>query len=253
MDKLGPMARSADDCGLVLSAIAGPDPLDPSAVECKFSWPAAQPERKFKVGIIKGCLDKIQPAVKKNLLDAVKVMRGFAEVVEEAEFPDLPYGQVVGTIVQAEGASAFRDLLDSGRARMLRAPNDKWGGYAGAMVLAVDYLQAMRLRGKMKKELDRFYANFDALISPGTPTVAYPLDRDFSEAYPGVRGAGPSVVPATNATGQPAICLPTGFGEHGLPTSLQLTGRSWSEDRLLALANAYQKATDWHTRRPTLN
>lgn len=251
MDKLGPMARSAEDCSLVLAAIAGADPHDLTTVNRQFTGPVAVRGHKFKLGVVKGCLDRTQPAVKKNFLEAVKVLRGFAEVVDNVEFPDLPFSEVVGTIVQAEGASTFRDLLDSGKATMLRAANDKWGGFAGAMVLAIDYLQAMRLRSKMKKALDDLYARYDALLSPGTPTVAYPLDRDFSEAYPGLRG-GPPVVPGTNAAGLPAICLPTGFGGHGLPTSLQLTGRAWSEDRLLALASAYQKATDWHARRPAV-
>jgi aspartyl-tRNA(Asn)/glutamyl-tRNA(Gln) amidotransferase subunit A len=64
--------------------------------------------------------------------------------------------------------------------------------------------------------------------------------------------AGPPLVPANNAVGQPAVCVPTGFGENGLPTSMQLTGRIWSETRLLALAAAYQRATDWHAKRPPL-
>lgn len=250
LDKLGPMARSAEDCGLVLEAIAGPDPHDPTAAERKFTGPVAPQGRRFKVGILKGCLEKIQPAVRQNFLAAVKVLKEFSDVVEEVEFPDMPFSEVVGTVVQAEGSSAFRDLLESGKTRMLRAPSDQWGGYLGATVLAVDYLQAMRIRGQMKKALDHLYTDYDALLAPGTPTVAYPTDRDFSEAYPGLRGNGPALVPAGNAVGQPALCLPTGFGENGLPTSFQLTGRIWSEDRLLALGIAYQKATDWHQKRP---
>ena len=117
------------------------------------------------------------------------------------------------------------------------------------MVLAVDYLQAMRLRVPMKKALDKLYSPFDALVSPSRPKVAYPIDKDFDKAYPGI-GGGPPVIPAGNAVGQPAISVPNGFGPNELPTGIQFTGRVWSEARLLALAAAYQRATDWHKKQP---
>src|SRR5205807_9209978 len=98
------------------------------------------------IGIIKDTLDKVQPEVKKNFDESLKVLRGFCDVTEGVEFPDLPFSEAVSTIIRAEGASAFRDLLDSGKAAKLRTASDRTGGYAAAMVLAVDYLQALRLR-----------------------------------------------------------------------------------------------------------
>jgi aspartyl-tRNA(Asn)/glutamyl-tRNA(Gln) amidotransferase subunit A len=249
LDKLGPLARSAEDCGLVLAALAGSDPLDPTAANRSFHWPPARPRKKFKVGILKGATEKVQPAVKRNFDKAVEVLTPVAEIVPDVALPDLPFSEVVGTIVNAEAASAFRDLLESGQAKLLRAANDRWGGFADSTVLAIDYLQAQRLRGPMKKAMDERGSGFDALLAPGTPTVAYAVGRDFSESYPGVRGVVP-VVPAGNAVGQPALCVPNGFGDNGLPTSMQLLGRIWGEDRLLALAAAYQHLTDWHRRRP---
>jgi aspartyl-tRNA(Asn)/glutamyl-tRNA(Gln) amidotransferase subunit A len=251
LDKLGPMCRSADDCGLVLAALAGRDPLDPTTADRKFAWPEeGKPDgKKFRVGVIKGSTSGNQPAVKKNFEESLKVLRTFADVVEDVEFPDLPFGSVVGTIVNAEGAAAFRDLIDSGKSKDLRAARDRWGGYAMTMVLAVDYLQAMRLRGPMKKAMDDLYSRFDALVSPSRGTVSYPIDRDFDKAYPGV-GGGPPVIPAGNAVGQPALSVPNGFGPNGLPTGVQFTGRAWSEARLLALGAAYQRATEWHKKRP---
>jgi aspartyl-tRNA(Asn)/glutamyl-tRNA(Gln) amidotransferase subunit A len=250
LDKLGPMCRTADDCGLVLAAIAGADPLDPSAVEKPFTHPE-RAAKKWKIGVIKGSTDRVQPAVKKNFEASVEVLGLFAEVVEGVVFPELPFGSVVGTLVDADGASAFRDLLDSGRVRELRAARDRWGGYAGSMVLAVDYLQAMRLRGPMKRALDQVYAPFDALVAPSRGTVSYPIARDFDKAYPGF-GGGPAVIPAGNAVGQPALSVPNGFGPDHLPTGIQFTGRVWSEARLLAIAHAYQQATDWHKKRPPI-
>jgi aspartyl-tRNA(Asn)/glutamyl-tRNA(Gln) amidotransferase subunit A len=258
LDKLGPMCRTADDCGLVLAALAGPDPLDPSAVAEPFAYPDREPPavppagaKKLKVGVVRGATDRAQPEVAKNFAESLKVLRQFAEVVEDVPLPDLPFGEVVGTIVKAEGASAFRDLLESGKAAQLRAVADRSGGYAAAAVLAVDYLQAMRIRGPMKRAMDELYAKYDALVAPSRGTVAYPIDEDFDRAWPGF-GGGPPVIPAGNAVGQPALSVPNGFGPKGLPTGVQFTGRVWGEERLVQLAHAYQLATGWHTKRPTL-
>ncbi|GIW82586.1 MAG: amidase [Gemmatales bacterium] len=252
LDKLGPMCRSADDCGLVLAAIAGRDKRDPSTSTRKFSFPSPPAKNdKFKVGIIKDCTERTQDEVKRNFEESVRVLRQFADIDEDVSLPDLPFGPVVGTIVDAEGASAFRDLIESGKCRQLKNAKDKWGGYPGSVILAVDYLQAMRLRTRMKKEMDKLYSRYDALIAPSRATVAYPIGVEFSKAYPGKYG-GPPVIPAGNAVGQPAISVPNGFGANGLPTGIQFTGRIWSEAMLLALANAYQQRTDWHKKRPPL-
>ena len=130
----------------------------------------------------------------------------------------------------------------------MRAVEDRSGGYAASLVLAVDYLQALRVRGQMQRALDDLYARYDALVAPSRATVAYPINIDFDKAYPGA--AGPPVIPAGNAVGQPALSVPNGFGLKGLPTGLQLTGRVWGEGRLLQVAHAYQEATDWHKKRP---
>ena len=105
--------------------------------------------------------------------------------------------------------------------------------------------------GISPEDLQKIIGKYDALIAPARPTVAYPLDRDFDKAYPGV-GGGPAIIPAGNAVGQPAICIPNGFGPDNLPTGIQFTGRVWSEARLLAIAHEYQKVTDWHKKRPPL-
>jgi aspartyl-tRNA(Asn)/glutamyl-tRNA(Gln) amidotransferase subunit A len=109
----------------------------------------------------------------------------------------------------------------------------------------------MRIRGPMKKVMDELYAKYDVLVAPSRGTVSYPVDTDFDKVYPGL-GGGPPVISAGNAVGQPALSVPNGFGIKGLPTGIQFTGRIWGEARLLALARAYQQATDWHTRRPPL-
>ncbi|HEY3350139.1 MAG TPA: amidase [Thermoanaerobaculia bacterium] len=250
LDKLGPMCRSAEDCGLVMAAIAGKDPRDATSVNRPFRpAPPSAKSKRARIGVIKGSFEKAQPEVRKNFEESLKVLGTFCDVVPDVEFPDFPYGPAVGTIVAAEGASAFRDLVESGRARELKVPNDRWGGYAASMVLAVDYIQAMRLRAPMKKALDALYAKFDALVSPARATVSYPIGPDFDKVYPGISG-GPGVIGAGNLAGQPALVVPNGFGENGLPTAFQFTGRAFSDERLVALGTAVQARTEWHRKRP---
>lgn len=250
LDKLGPMCRSAEDCGLVLAAIAGRDPMDATSVNRPFrAAPANAKPKRWKIGVIKGSFEKTQPEVRRNFEESLKVLGTFSDVVPDVEFPDFPFGPAVSTIVAAEGASAFRDLVESGRAKELRVPNDRWGGYAASMTLAVDYIQALRLRAPMKKALDALYAKYDALVSPARASVSYPIGPDFDKVYPGISG-GPGVIGAGNLAGQPALALPNGFGENGLPTAFQFTGRAFSDEALVSLGMAVQARTEWHLRRP---
>jgi aspartyl-tRNA(Asn)/glutamyl-tRNA(Gln) amidotransferase subunit A len=250
LDKLGPMCRSAEDCGLVMAAITGKDREDATSVNRPFRPATAGAHAKRpRIGVIKGSFEKTQPEVRKNFEESLKVLGAFCEVVPDVAFPDFPYGPAVGTIVAAEGASAFRDLVESGRSKELKVPNDRWGGYAASMVLAVDYIQALRLRAPMKKALDALYAKFDALVSPARATVSYPIGPDFEKVYPGISG-GPAVIAAGNLAGQPALVLPNGFGENGLPTAFQLTGRAFSDETLVSLGTQVQARTEWHRKRP---
>jgi aspartyl-tRNA(Asn)/glutamyl-tRNA(Gln) amidotransferase subunit A len=244
------MCRTADDCGLVLAALAGRDPLDPTTSGRAFAYPEQGPApKRFRVGVLRGATDGVQPGVRQNFEAALRVLGEIAQLEQNVTLPDLPFGPAIHLIIGAEGASAFRDLLENGRVSQLRAANDKWGGYPGTVIPAVDYLQALRVRTRMKREMDTLYSRYDALVAPSRSTVAYPLAVDFDRAYPDVRGGSP-LIPAGNLVGQPAVSLPNGFGPDGLPTGFQLTGRAWGEARLLRVAAAYQRATDWHTRRP---
>lgn len=249
MDKLGPLARTADDCGLVLAAMAGPDALDPTTLPERFTWPSSHVPLRFRLGILKGSRDKTQPEVLRNFEDSLSVLRGFAEIVEEVALPDYPYDAAAGTIIDAEAASAFEPLFQSGRIRELTAPEDRIGGYAGQVVLAKDYLRALRVRRPASEALQSVLSGFDAIISPTLPTVAWPIDRPFDQAYPGYSG-GTSIGGAANLAGMPGLFLMNGTGEGGLPTSLQFTGPAHGEAALLALGIRFQAHTDFHRRRP---
>jgi len=156
---------------------------------------------------------------------------------------------LVSAIVGAEGASAFLDLIESGRVKELRCPKDRHGGYAGSLIPAVDYLQAMRLRRPMKRAVAELFQRFDAVVSPTRASVAYPANRNFEDVYPNVSG-GPALIAAGNLCGLPALCVPNGLGENRLPTSIAFMGPAFSERELVALGAFYQSKTRWHLERP---
>lgn len=251
MDKLGPLGRSAEDCGLVLEAIAGKDPKDPSSVDRGFRT-APDSGARFKIGIPKGADKDIQAEVATNFRAALQVLGDRVEIVENVELPDLPFGAVAGMIIAAEGASAFDDLLKDGRLAQLTAPEDRTGGYPALAVGAPDYLRALRVRRPMQRALDDFLKKFDALAVPTRTTVATPLDKPFRDGWPGVTG-GANVIGPTNVVGVPGISVPNGFGVQNLPTGLSFTTRAFDEGKLVTLARLYQARTDWHTRRPQID
>jgi aspartyl-tRNA(Asn)/glutamyl-tRNA(Gln) amidotransferase subunit A len=147
-----------------------------------------------------------------------------------------------------EAASAFEELVETGGIAQLTAPEDRYLPYARDAILAKDYVRALRLRGVMAREVDRVLAPFDALVAPGRSAVASPIDREFRSAIGGAARDLPGAV--GNGAGLPAVAVPNGVGERGLPTSLQFMGRAYAENAVLAAARAFQARTDWHRRHP---
>ena len=165
------MARSARDAETILAAIAGADATDPTAVDA----PLAAPRRRPRIAVLKDATKGAMPEVAANFRRRSKRWRAFADVAGEVALPKGPWGPVVGTIVDAEGAAAFRDLIESGSARELRNADDKLGGYVAYATPAVDYIDAMRQRANLNAELEKVLANYDAVVSPTLPTVTYPV------------------------------------------------------------------------------
>ena len=235
LDKLGPMARSAEDCRLVLAAIEGVDPRDPTTVAAPRTAPLT---RRPRIGVLKGATDFVHPEVARNFRETVAVLRAFADVSEDLQLPDFPYGQLAGTIVDGEGGSAFRELIESGGLRELRAKADRVGGYASVMLPAVDYLHAMRVREKTRLPIAELFKKFDLLAAPSRATVAIPIGVDFDKAYPELAEGRPAnfvspigaLISAGNLVGYPALSLPNGFGREGLPTGFQLLAGPFRED-----------------------
>ena len=261
LDKLGPLARSASDCALVLAAIAGPDPEDATTSGDSFRYkaPAGKPARRFRLGVLRNATLEADADVEAGFKQAVAALHELADVETDVAFPDWPYGDAVRLIVSAEGAAALRELIESGKVKQLQDRADRVRGFARLMTPAVDYIDVMRARVAMRAELDALVSRYDALVAPTRTKLAPRIGQDFDAPTPGSPappepkpGAPrpPATIPAGNLAGLPALALPMGFGKDGLPVSLQLLGRAFSESTLVAIGDAYQQMTDFHRRRP---
>jgi aspartyl-tRNA(Asn)/glutamyl-tRNA(Gln) amidotransferase subunit A len=248
LDKIGPMARTADDCGLILGAIAGPDPSDPTTIPAPYRYETGTRRATgFRLGVIRDGQDAMQPEVRRSFEAALGVL-GEVGALEDVSLPDLPYLEATRIILLAEAASAMEDPIEDGTFAGLTAPEDRIGGYAGRLIPAVDYLRAQRVRRHAARALDGLLRRYDAVVAPSTGVVASPLDTTF-DAYAG-KLRRTSLSAAGNLAGLPAVSVPNGFGERGLPTGLQFVGRAGSENAILAVARAYQSRTNWHLMHP---
>jgi aspartyl-tRNA(Asn)/glutamyl-tRNA(Gln) amidotransferase subunit A len=208
-------------------------------------------KRIAKIGFVKGTYEKVQPAVRDNFFKSIDVLKGLGHGVKEIEYPDLPFGPTVSVIVDAEGASAFEEIIRDGRAKQLRAVADKVGGFEQAATLAIDYLRAQRVRTKIRQALLKLFDDVDIIAAPSRSTVAYPIGPNFSDVYKDF-SSGPSIIASMNLVGAPGMAMPNGFGENNLPTSLQLNAAPANETTLLNVGIHYQMTAEDQKRVPAV-
>lgn len=235
MDKLGPICRSVEDCALVLEAIYGPDEQDLSVHNFPFVWDADLDPRRLRVGYVRSAFDRDEEnyPTKKFDLASLDVLRGLGIELLPVEIPDLPYG-AMRLILTAEAAAAFDELTRTGRdAEMKRQTAEAWPNTfrAARFLPAVEYINANRVRTVAMQRWAELMATVDVIV---VPTFHAQLT-------------------ATNLTGHPAVILPNGYREDGTPVSITFLGNLFGEDRLLAVANAYQRATDFNLKSPVLD
>ncbi|MBS7630338.1 amidase [Candidatus Bathyarchaeota archaeon] len=247
LDKIGPLCLTADDCGIILEHIAGPDPADPSTSR-SFKYEAPNFEREFKLAFFKGVLEGVEEDVSKNFHKALEDLEEVA-TIEEVEPPEMPYEAIARTIINVESASAFEEFIDSGKASELTAPEDRYP-YARMAIPATEYLRALRLRGIACKAVGRLIAPYDAVVAPTSRRAATPIDTEFRSLSPSARDIMGAV---GNLAGLPAISIPNGFTRRGLPTGMQFMGSPFSENSIIAVAKVYQSLTDWHERHPQVS
>ena len=249
MDKIGPMARSAEDCAHVLQAIAGHDPRDPSSADLPFRYVFSRwRSYRFRIGLLPN--DFVQnkaPDAQRCFSEALEVFRKRRMPIAEVKLPDLPFNAAAEVLIMAEGSSAFENLIRSGRVKELADESQVNGLLAGLSLSAVDYLRAMRVRAEAMQAVARLFETCDVLMAPTLLQGAPPVDRSLNETWVNMGGNGGFA----NLTGLPSISVPMGFTADSLPLGLEIIGAPYEEAKVLALAQIFQQETDWHRKRPT--
>src|SRR5947209_3295091 len=249
MDKIGPLARSAADCAIVLQEISGHDSNDTGSLqdnEAFFSY--ARPQHPLRIGVLTNAWKDVTPDIAKITSDAIAVLRSAGAFVAEAALPEGPWEAAAGVAISVEGASAFDTLIESGRVAELTDPLGKIGGYINQTVPGSDYERALRIRTVIQRKIDDLFTRFDVLAAASLPIAATPmstnLETDLAFADP-LGGIG-------NFCGLPALSVPSGFTSKNLPAGIQFVGRALDDDAVVAAAELFQSKTNWHRRHPQL-
>jgi aspartyl-tRNA(Asn)/glutamyl-tRNA(Gln) amidotransferase subunit A len=256
MDKIGPLARSAEDCARVLAEISGADDADPASARKRFFFSPqyTQPFAALRLGFAAADFsDRLPEPLRAPLSAAFEVFKSMGYQLTESSLPDYPYGAVSSAVIGAEGSTVFAGLIESGKVDELADARQIAGLKAGLETGARDYLHAMRLRTLMQQSLRELFAKVDLIVAPARYSVASkisdPLDRSSGARPAGAPPGFRDLVTAGNLAGLPALALPAGFAE-GLPVSICLVGRPFAENTLLAAGLEFQRRTDWHRRQP---
>jgi Asp-tRNA(Asn)/Glu-tRNA(Gln) amidotransferase A subunit family amidase len=240
LDKTGPMCRSVEDCALVLAAIQGPDDHDLAVQDIPFNWDADFDVRKLRVGYLKAAFSNTRqtPKVDANDAAALEKFRSIGFNLIEIDLPE--HSKMDFTMVMyGEANAALRDPIETQPAGLVR--QDRVLDQNDLRLLpATEYINANRVRTILMHEMAEVMSKVDVYLVP----------FDYADYTPNPVATLNSAV--TNLTGHPCVALPHGFDEKGHPTSLSFIGQLYGDAEMLALARAYQNATDWHLKHPVL-
>lgn len=258
MDKIGPMGRTAADCGHILQAISGGDDEDPGSagksfyMAPQFQKPFSEMRFGFALSDLEYCPDD---ETRKAFAAAIETLRSLGAKMVETQLPEFPYNAVASTIIAAEGSSVFEPLILNGKIEELADQRQIAGLKAGLQITAKDYLKAMRIRTLIQQAFANLFQDVDVLVSPSRFTVASginePLDRSSTTNPKGSTRGLRDLGAAGNLAGLPALSLPCGFAA-GLPLGLQIVSRPFTENTILAVGMEFQNRTDWHKKYPTV-
>ncbi len=252
MDKIGPMARSAEDCARIFAAIAGHDPKDRGTLpidKAAFTYsPSAELQsRPLRIAWLTNAWKSLEPGVAKPIHAASRTLKHFASV-KDASLPVGPWEDAGTLIVAMESAASFRNLIRSGRLSELTDPLGQIAGYLNEEYSAADYLQAQKVREIIQKKMDALFENYDVLVAPSQPVAAslLTLNLETGLSFPDPLGG------IGNICGLPALSVPCGFTEKNLPVGLQFVARAGDDLAVILAARTFQQHTDWHKRHPKI-
>ena len=254
MDKIGPMARSAEDCARIFAAIAGHDPKDRGTLlidKAAFTYSPSMElrTRSLRIGWLTNAWKSLEPSVAKPVDAAEKVLKKFFASVKGTALPVGPWEDAGNIIVAVEGAASFRSLIRSGRVSELTDPLGQIAGYVNEQYSAADYLQALKVREIVQKKMDALFEIFDVLVAAAqpVPATALTLNLETDLVFPDPLGG------IGNICGLPALSVPCGFTEKNLPVGLQFVARAGDDAGVIQAARIFQQHTDWHKRHPKIH
>ena len=273
LDQIGPIGMNIDDCAALLSVISGPDDNDSTCViEKPFDFACSERLDGVRIGIpVNYFGDGIDEDVKCAVLAATKELEAAGAHVDEFEMPLTDYMIPAYYIIACAEASSNLSRYDGLKYGILSAEAETLSGVyrlsrsegfgleakrrimLGSFVLSSGYYdayyrKALQTRALIKTAYSRLFERFDVMLSPVAPTTAYKLGENIDDPIKMYMGDIYTV--SVNLAGLPAVAVPCGFDGKGLPIGLQLIGDAFSEGTLIKTARAYQRRTDYHTKKP---
>jgi len=231
MDKLGPICRSAKDCAIVLDAIRGYDPLDPSTVKAGFNYPYSLNIKQLKIAYLRSEFDKDR-GFKVNNETAFKIFKELGAELIPIELPSQYPVNALRIILNAEAGAAFNELTLSNRDSLLVSQGSwSWPNSfrTSRLIPAVEYILANRIRRLLIEETHLLLKDYDIVICPSF---------------------GGDQLTLTNLTGHPALLIPSGLDDKGHPTSITLIANYFDDGKLCAVGQLFQNKAGIHKQRP---
>jgi aspartyl-tRNA(Asn)/glutamyl-tRNA(Gln) amidotransferase subunit A len=258
LDHPGPLAHSAQDVALAMNILAGHDPRDPGSANrpaVDYTKDFDKGLRDLRIGVPRDYVwDLMDPEVEQSFKAAMAQLESLGARIEEVPFPELAYAEAVSSTIITTEANAYHarnirtqgDLFDPAVRRRVE------GGF---FISSGQYMQALRVSAMVGKKMREIMGHVDLIATPTTaapaPTIGETLTTVNGHPAP-TRETLLRLTRIFNLNGPPAISLPSGFSSGGLPIGLQLVGKPFDDALVLRVAHAYQQATDWHVRRPSL-
>lgn len=255
LDHCGPMTRTVEDNALMLNAMAGYDRLDITSVDhVKEDYLAAlkQPINRFRLGIPIGYFDALHPEVAKAVEDATALLAKLTQGAHEVALPSVTSLANLGQL--GETLAYHEEYFKRAPNKYMLPERRRLETSTAANAKATDYIRAKWELETLRRTVDDAFTDFDLVVLP-TQRILPPLLDELIKRAHDPKPADPVVTSNTapfDVYGLPAISIPCGFSKSGLPIGLMIAGPRFSEGKVLALAQAYEQATEWHKRKPPL-
>src|SRR5215471_2192880 len=253
LDHIGPMAWTAEDCALLLQALAGHDPRDPASAQRpipNYTAGLGSGIKGLKIGVIHHFHEtdhKVSDGTQRGLTAAIATLRELGAEIREVQLSPLQDWLACGSLMSiTERAAAYEEWARTRFGEFSERVRNRL--MLGVLVSGVDYVQAVRRRRELRAELQSAMQGLDAVLTATQPAEAAKID-----AVPKWDLFGPpNFTMPFNVAGYPAISVCAGFGEGGLPVAIQLAGKPFREPTLFRIADAFEKATTFRDRRPAI-